>query len=368
MRNPRGQERSRNDTVAVVNRRIEIPKEAQRENPELANIPEDASDPDDIGGSGRWQTLVPGLPAYQRGENGGVWAGAIGGMLLLTATEYEAGITEREAFESKPYSQFFNNLGLFSFITLTNNPSNEQLGLWALAYTRDRAKASEAIARHQRNQQLLGGGLLLTWGAHFVWENRDSFRARHLVPGLTQLRRGQSTRAGFWIGSLSALALGAFYENQSAELEFRGVDRNAVGKLTAEPAVVLSYLALLPEPATEQNFQDGILLYNSSRTKISRKLRRGKAHRRNASYMAGALVALYLAQVVDATLGGGLASETPPPAEDAPPANGDAAQNGTSTGSYGTYDPYGLLPGSISTQSLIPGEEVQHFSVQIYFD
>ncbi len=350
VQNPRGLKKAKNDTVAVINRRIEIPQEAQQAVPEIAEIPEDA-DSDDPVRSGDWRTLIPGLPAYSRGEGGGAWWGALGGMLVLAATEFEAGTTARDAFERKPYARYFNNIGLFAVLTAAANPSQQQLGLYSLAYLRDQREAERAYTRHRNNQLYLGGAALLTWGAHFLYENRDRWRASHLVPGLTHMRRGEGARGGFWLGSMSAIGVAALSEYRAAEVAFRGVDRNVAGKLIAEPAVAIvgsQFLGISTDLA--------VLGYNRARADQARKLQRARARQRNASYLTAAFAALYVAQVVDATLSGDR------PLDSGAPDAGGIESESQGGGAFASPNNQRLY------SSLDPADEVHHLSFEIYFE
>lgn len=341
--NPRGMTKSKTDTVAVLNRRIEIPEAAQQPVAEVAEVPEDP-DNDDPVQSGDWRTLIPGLPAYSRSENGGAWIGALGGIILLAATEYEAGVTERRTFESRPYARYFNNIGLFGFLTLNANPSQQQIGLFSLAYLRDQREAERQYNRHRNNQVYLGSAAILTWGAHFIWENRDRWKMTHLVPGLTQMQRGENGRGAIWMATLGTLGVAALFENRAAELGFRAADRNAAGKFFAEPATAIPGVQALGVNSTL-----ALAGFNNARTIQGRQIRRARARQRNAGYLTAAFAALYLGQIVDATLSGNR------PAED--------------SGTGGLEGEGALLPGgNRQAGSLNPEEEIHQVSFQIYFE
>ncbi|MCR9142763.1 MAG: hypothetical protein NXI24_10965 [bacterium] len=349
VQNPRGLKKTKDDTVAVLDRRIEIPEAAQQPVPEVAEADEDENDRGPVQ-SGDWRTLVPGLPAYTRGEGGGAWVGAIGGMFLLMATEYEAGVNARETFERRPYARYFNDIGLFGFVTASANPSIEQIGLFSLAYLRDQREAERAYSRHRNRQVYLGSAIVLTWGAHFIYENRDRWRMSHLVPGLTQSNRGEGGRAGFWMGTLGTLGVAALSEYRAAEVAFRGVDRNVTGKLIAEPAVAIvgsQFLGISTDLA--------FLGYNRARSGIARKIRRARGRQRNASYLTAAFAALYFGQIIDATLSGDRPADNP-----APDAGGIESEN-RSGGAFAS-------PSLQRSYSLNPEDEVHHMSFQIYFE
>jgi hypothetical protein len=332
--------------VAVLNRRIEIPEAAQQPVPEVAEASEDPDDGAPVR-SGDWRTLVPGLPAYSRGENGGAWVGALGGMFALMATEYEAGENARATFERRPYARYFNEIGLFGVLTAAANPSLDQLGLFGLAYLRDQREAERAYARHRNNQLYLGSAAVLTWGAHFLYENRDRWRASHLVPGLTHLRRGEGGRGAFWMASLATVGAAALFENQAAEIGFRAADRNAVGKFFAEPGT-----AILGVRTLGISTDLAVAGYNNARTGHARRVRRARAHQRNAGYLTAAFAALYLGQIVDATLSG----DRP----EAGPGSGEGGIESEARGD-GAFAPKRPAP-------LNPDDEVHHLSFQIYFE
>ena len=299
IQNPRGLVKEKNDTVEIIDQRIEIPEAAQQENPELANISEDPEKSGPIT-SGDWRTLIPGLPAYSRGENGGAWVGALGGMFALILAEYDAGQNVRETLERRPYARYFNNIGLFGYLTLAGNPTLDQFGLTGLAYLHDKTIMQREFARHQRNQAYLGTAAVLTWGAHFIWENRDRWRMTHLVPGMTHMQRGENVRGALWMGSLAIASVGALSESNAADVEFRAVDRNAVGKFFAQPETAIPGIQLLGADQTI-----AVAGYNHAHNMQSRKIRRAQAHRRNANYLAAATAVLYLGQILGAISGKG---------------------------------------------------------------
>jgi hypothetical protein len=214
VQNPRGLSQRKDETVAIVNRRIEIPEKARRPDPETpaeesGELAEEGPAP-----GGSWQSLIPGLPALYRGEaSGALWAGAIGGFAALSAYEYQAALAARRSFESKFSYQYFQNPLLFGGHILSNTATPASVGALTALYLQDRSAAQGSYSGHARRHVLFASAAAFTWGAHFLWENRGLWQASHLVPGMTFFQRGQNLRGGVWLGSLSAAGAGALLAN-----------------------------------------------------------------------------------------------------------------------------------------------------------
>ncbi len=327
VQNPRGLNKSRPDSVAVVNRKIEIPEAAREQPEELADQETeidsggDPEDPDERepGTAGSLASLVPGLPAFQRGDNetGGLWAGAFGGMILASMAEYEAANVRRRNFERTPLYQYFNNPAIFSSTITVGQISALTVAGAGLYYLREQSDVERSYGIRQRNQLYLGTAATLTWGAHFYWENRDRWRTSHLVPGMSHFNRGQNVRGAVWLGSIAATGIFAASEFQRADLQFNAIESNITGRVFSNPV-----LAFGAATAIGANVGSAALIYGNAGSQLARKQGRAEETRRGANYAAALFAALYFGQVVDATIGGG----APVPAVQALPAESDSYQ------------------------------------------
>lgn len=344
VQNPRGLQKSRPESVAVVNRKIEIPEAARRQPEELADQETeidsggDPDDPDerDPGNAGSLASLVPGLPAFQRGDNGtgGLWAGAFSGMILASMAEYEAATVRRRNFERNPLYQYFNNPAIFTTTITVGRIGAVTVAGAGLYYLREQADVERTYSIRQRNQVFLGTAATLTWGAHFYWENRDRWRASHLVPGMSHFHRGQNLRGALWLGGIATTGVLAASEYQNSQLQFNAIDSNTMGRVFSNPV-----LAFGTASAIGAGLNSAAIVYGNAESQLARKQSSAEQTRRNASYLTAVFAALYFGQIVDATIGGGPAV----PAAHVLPAESDSYYDTAGAPDSGEFTKIGTL-------------------------
>jgi hypothetical protein len=186
--NPREQRTERFAAAVVAGDRVSVPSEAQQPTPDYERARDENERegaerpaPPEAAPPGLFTTIIPGLPAYNEGRNSeaGLWAGGVAGALLLSAYQYQRGVSIRENFESELLTRFFTDPVVFAAATqsgvIANRPSTAEIGAVIYAYVESRNAAAASYQRVQQEQLAVGLLAALAWGGHFLWENRERF-------------------------------------------------------------------------------------------------------------------------------------------------------------------------------------------------
>lgn len=186
--NPREQRTERFSAAVVAGDRVSVPSEAQQPTPDYERARDESERedaerpaPPEAAAPGIFTTIIPGLPAYNEGRNSeaGLWAGGVAGALLLSAYQYQRGVSIRDNFESDFLTRFFTDPVVFAAVTqsglIANRPSNAEIGAVIYAYVESRNAAAASYQRVQQEQLVVGLLAALAWGGHFIWENRERF-------------------------------------------------------------------------------------------------------------------------------------------------------------------------------------------------
>lgn len=186
--NPREQRAERFAAAVVAGDRVSVPSEAQQPTPDYERARDESERegaerpaPPEAAAPGFFTTIIPGLPAYNEGRNSeaGLWAGGVAGALLLSAYQYQRGVSIRDNFESDFLTRFFTDPVVFVAVAqsglIANRPSNAEVGAVIYAYVQSRNAAAASYQRVQQEQLFVGLLAALAWGGHIIWENRERF-------------------------------------------------------------------------------------------------------------------------------------------------------------------------------------------------
>ncbi|MCB1322063.1 MAG: fibronectin type III domain-containing protein [Leptospiraceae bacterium] len=312
IQNPRGLERRETGAVAIKDNRVEVPEDKRRpardDEEEGETEGPDERTPSEFSGS--WESLLPGVPSFQRGQTtaGTLWGVGFWGLGLLSGLEAQAASITRAEYNRTPYAQIFNSPLLLYYWTSNGVPTSF-IAEWAVIVEQQRLKAEADFVEHRNRHYALAGLSVAAWVSHFIIENDDRFESTHLVPGVSFFKRGQGARGGAWVGAMVAVLGGIIVERQKTNESFRSyrrLDRNIV------ISPIFQAYAL-----TRNNSTLEYLAYNGLRGRYiaDETYSEYTLHRNNVNMLTGALAMIYLMQVVDATMSAPDPSPGPAPVD-----------------------------------------------------
>ena len=297
--NPRGLSTRRQESVRIQNQEVIIPEEQQ-----IAEEPETRTP-----GDATWSTLVPGLPALQRGDQNAAvaWMGVFGGLLFFTGAEYQAARIVRDEQDRRFNYRLYNEPPLLISTLTVLRPASGTLLLGALGTEQERLRTQSQYQRHQDRQAVLGSLAAVTWLAHFAYENGDRFRWSHLVPGLSYYQRGDPARGTAWLVAMGGVAAAISQESQKAQQQLQAVHR--IERAYISSPLFLALLATNRISLPSDFSTAGVYSYAA----LQRERHNYEGARRSTSQLSAALALLYVLQIVDATFTEG--QPVAPPAE-----------------------------------------------------
>lgn len=286
--NPKGLQDSKTKSLTVIDNKIQYDKKAAEKESRIdtSSIDKTASDDLDF-----WPGFIPGLPGILReDENGYLWSGAFGSMLILSYLEFEASEITKQQLVSDPLYTTFNNPAYLFLISqkLTTN----DLLFWSTILDARHSIIQKKFQLHANNQAIWSGLAMGTLVAHFAVENKEHIRWSHLVPGWTHYKQNNNTRGNAWIAAMSLVATGlAFNESE--------IQKNQIKSNEIIPDTLTDFVLINSLLNIESSYRSLLFLSRfNQKNRIDSQVLSQSNMQNNLSI---SFLALYLFQIIDAT-------------------------------------------------------------------